>query len=141
MKANFANRLQGALTISGTSREKLAAHLGVSFSTVRRWLNGTGAPDVYQFREIVHFFGIPYDWFLGDADGVSDAEKFAVRLGLSPDTVEDLISMAKTESPEVLEALDGAVRNVISVVDAVYEDIVRCAEECLTDSLFPAREG
>ncbi len=52
------NRLQEALAATGASREKLAAHLGVSASTISRWLNGVCAPDVYQFREIAHFFGV-----------------------------------------------------------------------------------
>ncbi len=141
METTFTNRLQAAFAATGTSREKLAAHLGVSLSTICRWLNGICAPDVYQFQEIARFFGVSYDWFLGDAGGVPDAEELAARLGLSPDTVEDLIEMAKTESPEVLEALDSAVHNVISVVDAVYDDLVRCVEGCLLDSLFPAKES
>ncbi len=62
MKTAFTARLQTALTATGTSREKLAAHLGVSFSTIRRWLNGVCAPDVYQFREIARFFGVSYHY-------------------------------------------------------------------------------
>ncbi len=136
MKTAFTDRLQTALTATGTSREKLAAHLGVSFSTIRRWLNGVCAPDVYQFREIARFFGVSYDWFLEDAGAAPDAEELAVKLGLSPDTVSDLLRMAKTESPEVLRSLDGAVRNVISAVDAVYDDLFLDVEESFLESLM-----
>ncbi len=143
MKTAFTDRLQTALTATGTSREKLAAHLGVSFSTIRRWLNGVCAPDVYQFREIARFFGVSYDWFLEDAGAAPDAEELAVKLGLSPDTVEDLLKMAKTESPEVLDALDGAVQSVISAVDAVYDNLLRVSEESLLDALtnFQTKEN
>ena len=46
---------------------------------------------MYQFREIAHFFGMPYDWFLEDGDGIPDTEGLAAKLGLSPETVEALL--------------------------------------------------
>ena len=56
----FDRRLRNLLTLSGTSRTELAFHLGVTLPELNRLLNGVAAPDVYQFRAIARFYGIPY---------------------------------------------------------------------------------
>ena len=122
---NFDRRLRNLLILSGVRREELACHLGVSVPTVNRWINGIGTPNVYQFREIAHFFGMPYDWFLEDGDGIPDTDDLAVKLGLSPETVEALLELADSESEEVLTAVDDAVCAVISAVNAVYGDLLQ----------------
>ncbi len=118
----FSSRLKSVLSASLVERGELARHLGVSVPTVNRWLNGISTPNVYQFREIAHFFGMPYDWFLGEGNEVPDADALAVKLGLSPETVEALLSLAEDEAPEVLAAVDDAVCAVIAAVNAVYDD-------------------
>ena len=123
----FNNRLKQVLSASGVERGELARHLGVSVPTVSRWINGISTPNVYQFREIAHFFGMPYDWFLEDGDEIPDTERLAAKLGLSPDTVEALLDLAEAESPEVLAAVDDAVCSVIAAVNAVYDDLLRIA--------------
>ena len=123
----FDSRLKQLLSASGVERGELARHLGVSVPTVSRWINGISTPNVYQFREIAHFFGMPYDWFLEDGDEIPDAERLAAKLGLSPDTVEALLDLAEAESPEVLAAVDDAVCSVIAAVNAVYDDLLRIA--------------
>lgn len=125
----FDRRLKNLLTISGIERGELARHLGVSVPTVNRWLNGISTPNVYQFREIAHLFGMPYGWFLEDGDGTPNVEEMAAKLGLSPDTVEALMELTEAESPEVLTAVDDAVCSVIAAVNAVYDDLLRVAEE------------
>lgn len=135
MKTEFTNRLQTALRASGKSREELACCVGVSPSTISRWVNGIGLPDVYQFREIARFFDVSSEWFLRDASPLSDPEEISAKLGLSPDTVGELIEMARTESPEVMAALDGAIRSLLSAVDAVYSDLLRMAEGTMLDTL------
>lgn len=123
----FDSRLKQLLSASGVERGELARHLGVSVPTVSRWINGISTPNVYQFREIAHFFGMPYDWFLEDGDEIPDTERLAAKLGLSPDTVEALLDLAEAESPEVLAAVDDAVCSVIAAVNAVYDDLLRIA--------------
>ena len=108
-------------------RGELARHLGVSVPTVSRWINGISTPNVYQFREIAYFFGMPYDWFLEDGGGIPDTEGLAAKLGLSSDTVEALLELAEAESPEVLTAVDDAVCAVIATISAVYDDLLRVA--------------
>lgn len=64
MKIAFNKRLQILLAESGMSQEDAARHLGVSASTMSRWVRGIRVPSAYQLRNLVHFFGLPYEWFL-----------------------------------------------------------------------------
>ena len=124
----FDRRLKGLLSASGVERGELARHLDVSVPTVNRWLNGISTPNAYQFREIAHFFGMPYDWFLEDEGGVPNADDLAVKLGLSPETVEALLELAASEDEGVLTAVDDAVCAVIATINAVYDDLLRVAD-------------
>ncbi len=124
----FDSRLKSVLSASLVERGELARHLGVSVPTVNRWLNGISTPNVYQFREIAHFFGMPYDWFLEDNGGIPDTDDLAVKLGLSPETVEALLELANSESEDVLMAVDDAVCAVIGAINAVYDDLLRVAD-------------
>ena len=124
----FDRRLRGLLSVGGVERGELARHLGVSVPTVNRWLNGISTPNAYQFRAIAHYFGMPYDWFLEADGGVPNADDLAVKLGLSPETVEALLELAGSESEEVLTAVDDAVCAVISTINAVYGDLLAIAE-------------
>ena len=123
----FDRRLKAILSASGVERGELARHLGVSVPTVNRWLNGISTPNAYQFREIAHYFGMPYDWFLEDEGGIPNADDLAVKLGLSPETVEALLELAGSESEEVLTAVDDAVCAVIATINAVYDDLLAIA--------------
>ena len=124
----FDRRLKGLLSASGVERGELARHLDVSVPTVNRWLNGISTPNAYQFQEIAHFFGMPYDWFLEDEGGVPNADDLAVKLGLSPETVEALLELAASEDEGVLTAVDDAVCAVIATINAVYDDLLRVAD-------------
>ena len=119
----FAHRLRGMLDICGVSREELAGRLGVPVPVVNRWLYGYTAPDVYQFQTIARLFGISYDWLLDGGDGFPSAEELAVKLGLSPETVEALLELGASEDEGVLTAVDEAVSAVIATVNAVWEDV------------------
>lgn len=124
----FDRRLKAILSASGVERGELARHLGVSVPTVNRWLNGISTPNAYQFRAIAHYFGMPYDWFLEAKGGIPNADELAVKLGLSPETVEALLELAGSESEEVLTAVDDAVCAVIATINAVYGDLLAIAE-------------
>ena len=124
----FDRRLKAILSASGVERGELARHLGVSVPTVNRWLNGISTPNAYQLRAIAHYFGMPYDWFLEAKGGIPNADELAVKLGLSPETVEALLELAGSESEEVLTAVDDAVCAVIATINAVYGDLLAIAE-------------
>ena len=119
----FARRLKGLFTITDMEPEELARYMGVTPHTVRLWENGGLVPDVYQFQKIAAFFGLSYEWFLDGTAGTPDAEKLAVQLGLSGETVETLMELAQTEPDEVLESLDHAVYALIGAIAAVREDV------------------
>ena len=124
---NFNKYLKNLLTVSGVSREELASHLKVAVPVVNRWLNGASVPDVYQFRDIARYFGMPYEWFLDGEVRVPTAAEMAEKLRLSEDTVEELLSLARTEGNILLNAVDDAVYAVTSTVNAVYEDLLSAA--------------
>lgn len=126
MEKRFDRSLKDLLTFSGVEHEELARYLGVPVPMMNRWLNGVGAPDVYQFREIAHFFGMPYDWFLKDKGSISRTEELAAKLGLSTDTVDRLLKMvAEGGNDAVLKAVDNTLSAALSIPDGVFEDLDR----------------
>ncbi len=118
----FDRRLRYLLAISGVTREELSRCLGVTVPVVSRWLNGASVPDIYQFRDVARFFEMPYDWFLEDWDSAVNIKELAVLLGLSEDTVENLITLAENENPDVMEAIDDSIYAATSAVMAVREN-------------------
>ncbi len=130
----FAQRLKSVLSASGVERGELARHLGASVPTVNRWLNGISTPNVYQFRAIVHFFGLPYEWFTEDEGGIPNVDDLAVKLGLSPETVEALLDMVSEGGNEAaLEAVDNTICAALSVIDGVFEDLDRYADSVIAE--------
>lgn len=117
----FDRCLKNLLTLSGVSCEKLACHLGVPAPVVRRWMNGTTAPDIYQFQAVARFFGVPYDWFLTEGNSFPSAEELAELLGLNLDTLEGLLTLAATEDEDVLEPLDDAIYAIVSSFRTILE--------------------
>ena len=117
----FDRCLRNLLTVSGVTCENLARHLGVPVPEVRRWMNGTAAPDIYQFQEIARFFGLPCEWFLDDGDSFPDVEDLSELLGLNVDTVEGLLLLAATENEDVLEPLDEAIFSIVSAFRSILE--------------------
>ena len=130
----FAHRLKSVLSASGVERGELARHLGVSVPTVNRWLNGISTPNVYQFRAIAHLFGLPYEWFTEDEGGIPNVDDLAVKLGLSPETVEALLDMVSEGGNEAaLEAVDNTICEALSVIDGVFEDLDRYADSVIAE--------
>jgi len=118
---NFHNRLRSLMTESNVSCKELALWTSVDVPTVNRWLNGASTPDVYQFRQIARFFGMPYEWFLDCEDDSALVAELADRLGLSEDTVKRLMELADTEDEEVLATFDEVLYTVIAAMTAMRE--------------------
>ena len=130
----FDRRLKAILSASGVERGELARHLGVSVPTVNRWLNGISTPNVYQFRAIAHLFGLPYEWFTEDEGGIPNVDDLAVKLGLSPETVEALLDMVSEGGNEAaLEAVNNTICAALSVIDGVFEDLDRYADSVIAE--------
>ena len=133
---NFDRRLKNILFTSGVGRGELAHYLGVSVPTVNRWLNGISTPNVYQFREIAHFFGLPYGWFLDNEGIFFDIEELSTKLGLSTETLYGLLHLA--DDPDgnkaVLSAMDALVQAALAVEDAVWEDLDRYTDKVIAEA-------
>ena len=132
MEKKFDLCLKNLLTITGVERGELARHLGVAVPTVNRWLNGISVPNVYQFRELAHFFGMPYDWFLEDGDSIPNVGDLSAKLGLSPETVSMLLELVSEGGNEaVLEAVDNTLCAALAVIDGVFEDLNRYTDKVI----------
>ena len=136
---NFSRRLRNLFILTGLRQEILAYRAGVSIEMVRQWESGAKLPNVEQFKVIASFFGLPYTWFLDGRD-IAPPD-MAVSLGLSEDTVCLLMELAASESEEVLDALDDAVYAVATVVNAVYDVLLRVAEESARKPAPSGTEG
>ena len=64
---------------------------------------------------------------------IPNADALAVKLGLSPETVEALLDLADSESEEVLTAVDDAVCAVIAAISAVYDNLLCATMSCRED--------
>ena len=115
----FRRRLSGLLLLTDCLRVDLARHLRVPVQTVRDWESGEDIPNVYQFREIADFFGLPYAWFLDGKDATPNAAELAELLGLSESTVELLTDLEKTATPELLDAVDDMIFALVSSLKEV----------------------
>ena len=113
---NFNKCLKNLLTVSGVGREELASHLKVAVPVVNRWLNGASVPDVYQFRDIARYFGMPYEWFLDGEVRVPTAAELAEKLGLAEATVRALMFVAESEDKAVMGAVDQVIWAVFSAL-------------------------
>lgn len=120
---NFDRCLRNLLKHCSITKAELASHLGVAVPVVNRWLNGIAAPDVYQFRALARYFGVPYEWFL--ADNFLSAEELAMRLGLSEDTVDGLLALVDGGNADVLDSLDDAIYAMVAAVNAAQESTLQ----------------
>lgn len=64
-----ANRIRKAREIQGLNRTQVAAHIGVTERTVRRWEEGDSSPHDRQKMLLSELFGIDVPYLMGWADG------------------------------------------------------------------------
>ena len=112
----FRRRLMRTFTVTGMSRLGLARRLNVPLRTVSQWESGVEIPNVYQFREIAEYFGLPYEAFLDGTNGLPSSEELGNLLGLSEDTVNGLMKLADNAPDPVLDALDDAVFTLVGAL-------------------------
>ena len=62
LQFGLADRLQKALTISGTKSEDMADYLEVSRNTISNYINGRTAPKKVYLREWALKTGVPLSW-------------------------------------------------------------------------------
>ena len=87
----FPTRLRQLMDNTGASQQALADYVGVTRQAVAQWKDGKTIPDMYNFKRIVEFFKVPYEYLLGDTDSkVYNNMALADILGLSDDAIETL---------------------------------------------------
>lgn len=67
-KEQFSKRLCDLFLEKECKSIELELYLGVGRATVSRWRNGHTLPNNSQIREIAEFFGVRYDWLIGNDD-------------------------------------------------------------------------
>lgn len=82
-------RLQRALAHAGMQIEEMSTELGVSRSTISRWLNGHGAPPRIGYLKLWSMrCGVPLEWLLsGESEQVTTAD--VRRPGSCPPELEE----------------------------------------------------
>lgn len=99
----FPSRLRQLMEETGSSQHDVANYVGVTRQAVAQWKDGKTIPDMYSFKKVADFFGVPFSYLYGDTDS-RQAENMHLEetLGLSDDAIEMLQSCK-----ERLVPLDG----------------------------------
>jgi transcriptional regulator with XRE-family HTH domain len=73
------------------SQQDVADYVGVTRQAVAQWKDGKTLPDMYSFKKVAEFFGVPFAYLYGDSDS-RQAENMHLEetLGLSDDAIEIL---------------------------------------------------
>ena len=69
---NFRKRLNQAHDESGLTGMAVAERLGVSDSTINRYLNGGRAPDPEMIQQLADVYGKPVEWFFQAPDDTTE---------------------------------------------------------------------
>jgi len=97
----FPTRLRNLLDEKGINQQEIADFVGVKRQTIAQWKDGKTVPDIYNFQKMAQFFGVPYEYLLGDTDSrVRENLHLEETLGLSDGAIEALkgFQMGATEN-------------------------------------------
>jgi len=93
MNREWADYLRSGLRTAGLQQADLARRIGVSESTVTRWVNHGTAPTVERVRAVADALGLPEAEAMVIAGyGTGDTERVVVRTGAGELTTEDLLA-------------------------------------------------
>lgn len=89
--ALFPTRLRLLRNQKGISQEALSKALGVTKSTISLYENGENVPDVKTLAKIAAYYGVSYDYLMGESDSqVREYQDISKTLGLSDKAIEVL---------------------------------------------------
>lgn len=117
----FNCNLYNFLIISGMDVVELVQIFNVELLEINCWLNGFVVLDVYQFQEIVKWFGMFYFYFFESEQSLFNVLKVVVWLGLLEEMVEILLVMVDIELEDVMDVLDDVIYVMVIVVSVVGE--------------------
>jgi transcriptional regulator with XRE-family HTH domain len=81
-------RLRRALTHADVGAEEMAVELGVTRTTVSRWMNDHGAPPRAAFvKQWALRTGVPVDWLIHGDDSQRAVNGLSMALGVEPDSL------------------------------------------------------
>jgi len=99
----FPTRFRELLSERDINQQEIADFIGVKRQTVAQWKDGKTVPDIYNFQKLVEFFGIPYEYLLGDTNSrAKENIDISNNLGLSDEAIETLKNWVK-ESVENID--------------------------------------
>jgi transcriptional regulator with XRE-family HTH domain len=58
---------------NGTDLTKAAADIGISLSTLHRWMNGENQPSYVKMVRLARITGRPLDWFISTDEAETEA--------------------------------------------------------------------
>jgi transcriptional regulator with XRE-family HTH domain len=89
-------RLQRTLSFADVSVEQMSTELGVSRSTVSRWLNDRGTPSLGYLKIWALRCGVPFGWLMGDENpGRTNRDDITTIISSPGDTSGDSPSSAE----------------------------------------------
>lgn len=102
---------------SKISQVDMAKELGVAQNAIFRYETGKSFPNYETLVFYADKFGVTLDWLFGRTEvrGVPGA---AVRRGISPEELQDLVDYALTPGTEANDKLRAALETMIGVRDA-----------------------
>ena len=87
----FPTRLRKLIEEKRTNQQAIADFVGVTRQAVAQWKDGKAIPDMYNFKKVAEFFGVPLEFLYGETDSkVQENMLLADTLGLSDKAIEEI---------------------------------------------------
>jgi transcriptional regulator with XRE-family HTH domain len=141
----FPKRFRLLIDETRVSQQEIAEHVGVSRQAISQWKNGVTIPDMYHFRKVADFFGVPMEYLLGETESrLRENINAANDLGLSDKAIAKLQEWANIKRYEPNRAPLAAILSDI-ITDADFdkflEHIQRYITEYIENRLFEENES
>ncbi len=108
---SFFERLKMIREKFGVSRDDLATHLGLSYSTISKYEDGTRTPDIDNLEKIADYFGISVEYLLGKSE---------VQQITSPDSIFSEMKNLVDRFVSVFENHKISITQIANVIDPKF---------------------
>jgi len=90
----FPTRLRELIEEKRTNQQAIADFVGVTRQAVAQWKDGKAIPDMYNFKKVAEFFGVPLEFLYGETNSkVQENMLLADTLGLSDGAIDAIINL------------------------------------------------